>query len=123
MAFNRFSTIVENDDPCHNQKSFVSGDNPQMGQRRLTQIQARNQQTKPHLKSSYALEELPVDISKNSETYIKGEPKENRDFSGRMSLAGTSVLKRKIVDDAAKSPNKTPVKQQANKSTRFNTQL
>ena len=125
--YNRFTTISENEieEPCVGQKSLVSGDNAQRqvtkadAERRLTQIQDRNKLTKPHLKSSYALENLPVDNSAQSETLIKGVLTENRDINSRMSL-GHGVLKRKMNEDRSKSPNKTPVKQQASKSSRFN---
>ena len=101
MGFNRFNTISENEfeEPSVNQKFLVNGDNSHMAQRRLTQIHARNQQTKPHLKSSYALEQLPV----SSEFPINS--KENRDTSMRMSSVNSaSIMKRKNVDDSAKSP-------------------
>ena len=103
MGFNRFNTVFENEweEPSNNQKFLQTGDNSQTAQRRLTQIQARNQQTKPHLKSSYALEQLPV----NSECLIKEGSKENRDVSIRMSsINSASIMKRKLLDDTAKSP-------------------
>jgi hypothetical protein len=123
MGFNRFNTISENEfeEPSINQKFLGSGENTQMAQRRLTQIQARNQQTKPHLKSSYALEQLPLGQASNSESIIKDGTKENRDVNNRMSLLnGSIVLKRKNTDDCSKSPHQ---KQQSNKAGRFNTQL
>lgn len=125
IMFNRFNTISEtdNEDIFRNEKSLVKseGENTQMAQRRLTEINLRNKLTKPHLKSSYALEQLPTS---NSESTIKEGVLENRDTNSRMSLLnGSLVMKRKLVDEQSKSPQKTPTKQQASKAGRFNTQL
>ncbi len=123
VGFNRFNTISENEfeEPSINQKFLGNGENSQLAQRRLTQIQARNQQTKPHLKSSYALEQLPLGHASNSESVIKEGTKENRDINSRMSmLNGSMVLKRKNTDDFSKSPHQAS---QSNKAGRFNTQL
>lgn len=128
IMFNRFNTISEtdNEDIFKNEKSLVKseGEHSQVAQRRLTEIHHRNKLTKPHLKSSYALEQLPVNNAKNSEGAIKEGVLENRDTNSRMSLLnGSMVLKRKIADEPSKSPQKTPSKQQASKAGRYNTQL
>ena len=76
-SFNRFNAISENEfeEPDINQKSFHIPENTQ-NLHRLSTLQIRNLQTKPHLKSSYALE---VNLPAVSENQIRGETnKENR---------------------------------------------
>ena len=108
-AFNRFNTISENEfeEPVQFQKTLLtSEENTVIAQRRLTQIIARNQQTKPHLKSSYALEELPD----NFEKLLKEDSKENREPFKNMQV----MSKRKFDDGPTKSPNvfKQPLKKE-----------
>ncbi len=73
-SFNRFNTISENDcEEPSNQEKFLMLDNSQVQLNRLSMLQARNQQTKPHLKSSYALESLLPAVT---EKQVRGD-KEN----------------------------------------------
>jgi len=108
-AFNRFNTISENEfeEPTVFQKSLLSNEeNALIAQRRLTQIIDRNKHTKPHLQSSYALEELPS----NFESLLKEDGKENREsFKNVQPMA-----KRKFDDGPTKSPNvfKQPLKRE-----------
>ncbi len=115
-AFNRFNTISENEfeEPSIFQKSLLSNEeNAMMAQRRLTQIIARNQQTKPHLKSSYALEELPSSF----ENLLKEECKENVESFKNMQ----PMAKRKFDDGPTKSPNifKQPLKREKSNLANF----
>jgi hypothetical protein len=78
-GFNRFNAISENEfeEPSVNQKFLqLQQDNPINAMKRLSSLQDRNTKVQPHLRSSYALENLPAD-----EYQIRGtmhESKENR---------------------------------------------
>jgi len=65
-TFNRFNTISENEfeEPSINQK-FLQASNEENGSRRLSTLQIRNQQSKPHLKSSYPLELVLPAVTEN----------------------------------------------------------
>jgi hypothetical protein len=105
-AFNRFNAISENEfeEPSINQK-FLQIDNSQVQMHRLSTLQIRNQQSKPHLKSSYALESLLPAVTENQ---VRGE-KENVAVVSRMSdISSKSFLKRRHDDTSdAKTPKKS----------------
>lgn len=68
--FNRFTTISENEfeEPDINRKSLHI-EHPSTNVNRLSTLLIRNQQAKPHLKCSYALESMLPDVP---EDQIKG---------------------------------------------------
>ena len=70
-SFNRFNTISENEyeEPSINQKFFQVNDNAN-ALRRISTLQTRNKQQKPHLQSSYALEDVTSGVT---ETQIRGD--------------------------------------------------
>jgi hypothetical protein len=70
-SFNRFNTISENEyeEPSINQKFFQYSDNSN-AMRRISTLQTRNKQVKPHLQSSYALEDVTASLSENQ---IRGD--------------------------------------------------
>jgi hypothetical protein len=93
-AFNRFNTISENEfeEPSINQK-FLQIENHSGAMHRLSTLQTRNQQAKPHLKSSYALENLPV----SSDDQVTGQA--NKEKENRMSNVTSKTLLKRRHDD------------------------
>ena len=93
-AFNRFNTISENEfeEPSINQK-FLQIENHSGAMHRLSTLQTRNQQAKPHLKSSYALENLPV----SSDDQVTGQT--NKEKENRMSNITSKTLLKRRHDD------------------------
>ena len=76
-ALNRFNAISENDceEPSNNHKFLQMSDSTN-AMRRVSTLQTRNKQVKPHLQSSYALEDVTQTYN---EDWIRGEQsKENR---------------------------------------------
>lgn len=104
-SFNRFNAISENEfeEPDINQKSFHIETTQNL--HRLSTLQIRNLQTKPHLKSSYALE---VNLPAVSEDQIRGEiNKENR-MSSINSNSVKAYQKRRADDNGeSSSPKKS----------------
>lgn len=91
-SFNRFNAISENEfeEPDINQKSFHI-ESSTNGLHRLSTLQTRNLQTKPHLKSSYALDfTLPA----VSEHHIRGDVdnKENNRVSLRIEKVNWRII-------------------------------
>lgn len=78
-GFNRFNAISENEfeEPSVNQKFLQFQENSGNQFKRMSSLVERNNRCQPHLRSSYALENLPAD-----ENQIRGalntETKENR---------------------------------------------
>lgn len=77
-GFNRFNAISENEfeEPSVNQKFLQLQENPMNAMKRLSSLQDRNNRLQPHLRSSYALENLPADENQIKCAYQ--ESKENR---------------------------------------------
>ena len=119
-AFNRFNAISEHEfeESVANHKS-LDVDNPEQAIRRLSTLQVRNQQTKPHLQSSYALE---LNIPSSEDQIRRGmlESGGNKENTGNGRQTSGSSLKqsnsanqlnqnsKRRIDDSAesKSPKK-----------------
>ena len=96
-ALNRFNAISENDceEPTNNHKSFQLSDNTN-AVRRLSTLQTRNKQQKPHLQSSYALEDVTQTVDENS---LRGEFFANKENSNRLSNINATSIKRPHEDN------------------------
>ncbi len=91
-ALNRFNAISENEyeEPSNNHKSLQLADNTN-AVRRLSTLQTRNKQQKPHLQSSYALEDVTQTVDENS---LRGEFFANKENSNRLSNINATSIKR-----------------------------
>lgn len=117
---NRFNTISENEfeEPTANMKFLVES-NPAQQQHRLSTLQTRNQQSKPHLKSSYALEEFSA-VQANEEL-VKGSHSNHNHTMNKENSTGrlsdvSGLLKKRPYDEMgeAKSPKKSNTLKQTN---------
>ena len=89
-GFNRFNAISENEfeEPSVNQKFLqLQQDNPINAMKRLSSLQDRNNKVQPHLRSSYALEDLPAD-----ENLIRGALRESKENRVNMNIYLKNIL-------------------------------
>ena len=120
-GFNRFNAISEADfeEPNVNQKYLMLDHQAHTQQHRLSTLQTRNLQAKPHLKSSYALEAESVPAAV-TEDQIRGkenaEAAKQQQQQQQQQTAG-SMLKRRHVDEAGEMTLKSPKKSSYLKQT------
>ncbi len=130
-SFNRFNAISENEfeEPDFNQKSLhhatslsalnTHQENQENAARRISTLQIRNQQTKPHLKSSYPLEMMTQDVHEDVIRKGASESKDNNSIlrdrtsminqSGYVNKPPSNLNQKRRMEDAAesKSPKKS----------------
>jgi hypothetical protein len=106
--YNRFTAISESDIEQQevNTKSLQMDYAPEQEMRRISTLQIRNTQTKPHLQSSYPTEML---TQASEEAIRRGEVKENRLPASSGTLKSVANAKRRMDDHSvgAKSPKKS----------------
>ncbi len=117
--YNRFTAISENDIEQQelNTKSLQMEYAPEQEMRRISTLQIRNTQTKPHLQSSYPTEML---TQASEEVIRRGEVKENRLPSSASNGMLKNVANQKRRMDEASSGAKSPKKSNTVRTFSFN---